>query len=161
MKVIKEKRSRRVADEPEGVFRACLAQNGLRLTVQRRDVLTAVLASQGHFAAEELHAALRASGKSVSLATVYRTLGLLCDCGLLRRAPRWEDRQRYESVYGQQHHDHMLCVECGRVIEFCDDELEDLQRRICRRHGFAPMERRMGIRGLCRTCRARAKGKDR
>ena len=159
MNVIKKRRPRGLAKEPVEVFRACLAQRALRFTAQRRDVLAEVLASRGHFGAEDLYASLRASGRSVSLATVYRTLGLLCECGLIRQAPRWEDRERYESVYGQQHHDHMLCVECGRVIEFCDDELEALKSRICRRHGFAPIDHRIGIRGLCRTCRARARTK--
>ena len=159
MNVIKKRRTREMPEEPAAVFRACLAQRALRFTAQRRDVLAEVLASAGHFGAEELHAALRASGRSVSLATVYRTLGLLCECGLVRRTPRWEDRERYESVYGQQLHDHMLCVECGRVIEFCDAELEALKDRICRRHGFAPVDHRIGIRGLCRTCRARARDK--
>jgi len=146
-----------VAEDPVEAFRAYLARRGLRFTSQRRDVLAEALACSGHFDAEELHEALRASGRTVSMATVYRTLGLLCDCGLTRQVPRWEDRERYEAVDGRRHHDHMLCVECGRVIEFCDDELEALQKRICRRHGFAPLEHRMGIRGLCRTCRARAR----
>jgi len=159
MSVSKKRRGSGAAKDAIEGFRACLARRGLRFTSQRRDVLVEVLASGGHFDAEELHEALRASGRTVSLATVYRTLGLLCDCGLTRRVPRWEDRERYEAVHGQRHHDHMLCVECGRVIEFCDDELEALQRRICRRHGFTPLEHRMGIRGLCRTCRARARAR--
>lgn len=159
MSFIKKRRPRGIAEEPVKLFRAYLAQRGLRFTAQRRDVLAEVLAGGGHFGAEELYASLRVTGRSVSLATVYRTLGLLCECGLVRQAPRWEDRERYESVHGQQHHDHMLCVECGRVIEFCDDELEALQSRICRRHGFVPIEHRMGIRGLCGPCRARARTK--
>ena len=139
------------------VFRACLAERDLRLTAQRRAVLDEVLHAEGHFDAEDLHAALRAAGKAASMATVYRTLGLLRECGLVRRAPPWEGSERYETVHGQQHHDHMLCMECGRVIEFCDEELEALQARVCRRHGFAPIDHRMGIRGICRACRDRAR----
>jgi Fur family ferric uptake transcriptional regulator len=157
MKVNSKQRGRAVAQDPAGVFRACLAEKQLRFTAQRRDVFAEALNRGGHFDADDLYAALRAAGRYVSLATVYRTLGLLRECGLIRQAPRWEDRERYESVYGQQHHDHMLCVECGRVIEFCDDELEALQNRVCRRHGFAPIDHRMGIRGICRSCHARVK----
>ena len=159
MSVSKKRSGLGAARDAVEVFRARLAERGLRSTTQRRDVLAEALATSGHFDAEDLHEALRAAGKDVSLATVYRTLGLLRECGLIRQAPRWEDRERYEAVRGRQHHDHMLCVECGRVIEFRDDALEELQDLICRRHGFTPIDHRMGIRGLCRSCRARAKVK--
>lgn len=155
MKVSSKKSTRSGSRRPLEVFQACLAERGLRLTSQRQHVLAEALATAGHFDAEDLYGALRTAGRHVSLATVYRTLGLLRDCGLIRQAPRWEDRERYESVSGQQHHDHMLCVECGNVIEFCDDELESLQDRVCRRHGFAAMDHRMSIRGVCRACRTR------
>ena len=138
-----------------GRFRAYLAAHGLRLTAQRRVVLGEVLKRSDHFDADELHEALRASGEGVSLATVYRALGLLTDCGLLRQAPRWRSRERYEAVREQEQHGHMVCLACGKVIEFCDKDLEAMQRRICRRHGFKALEYRMGIRGICKGCRAR------
>ncbi len=159
MSVNKAKGSRERAEAVEA-FRACLSVRGLRFTAQRQHVLFEALARGGHFDAERLHEGLRAAGRAVSLATVYRTLGLLVDCGLIRQTPRWDDRECYETLRGRSHHDHMLCVECRRVIEFCDDELESLQARICRRYGFEPIDHRMGIRGLCRACRAGGKTKD-
>jgi Fur family ferric uptake transcriptional regulator len=107
----------------------------------------------GHFDAEDLYESCRRAGQNVSRATVYRTLGHLRDCGLVKEVLREHGRSSYETVYGHDHHDHMLCVACGGVIEFCDDRIEDLQQRICRRHGFKPLDHRMGIRGLCRDCR--------
>lgn len=140
-------------------FRAYLSSQGLRYTPQRRIVLDQTLGRGGHFDAEELYESCRRAGQNVSRATVYRALGHLRDCGLVKEVLREQGRSCYETVYGHEHHDHMLCMACGRVIEFCDDRIEDLQQRICRRHGFKPLDHRMGIRGLCRDCR-RAKRRE-
>jgi len=131
-------------------FRSYLRGRGLRFTAQRRAVLEGVMAREGHFDAEQLHDAL---GQDVSLATVYRTLSLLQEAGLIREVIQEADRARYEAVYGHAHHDHMICVRCGKVIEFCDERIEDLQRSICREHSFRALDHRMGIRGVCRQCR--------
>ncbi|MCK4284157.1 MAG: transcriptional repressor [Candidatus Brocadiae bacterium] len=139
-------------------LRAYLARYGLRWTSQRQHVLEGVLRRSRHFDAEELYESLRAAGKGISRATVYRALGHLRDAGLVREVLQCRGRASYEAVYGQEHHDHMLCTECGKVIEFRDERIEELQRRICRRYGFDAQEHRLGIRGVCRECRARRKG---
>ncbi|MFO8008419.1 MAG: Fur family transcriptional regulator [Candidatus Brocadiia bacterium] len=131
-----------------------LRRRGLRDTVQRRAVLREALQADEHFDAEQLYDCLRERGEKVSLATVYRTLSLLAEAGLIREVLQGNgDRAHYEAIYGHAHHDHMVCVECGRVIEFCAERIEQLQRRICRRHGFQPLDHRMSIRGICRECR--------
>ncbi len=138
-------------------FRSHLARRGLRYTAQRRLVTDATLRREGHYDADDLYEGLRAAGSEVSRATVYRTLGLLRDSGLIKEVLQCRGRASYEAVYGLEHHDHMLCVECGKVIEFRDDRIEELQRRICRRHGFRALEHRMGIRGICKQCAAAQK----
>jgi len=145
----------------ERQFRSYLADGGLRYTGQRRLILTTALRSVGHFDAEELYETFRAGGEGVSRATVYRTLAHLAECGLIKELLQARGPAFYEAVYGLGHHDHMVCVECGEAIEFCDERIEDLQRRICRRHGFKPIEHRMSIRGLCGKCRAAATRKGR
>lgn len=152
-------RSERMAGA-DARFRAYLAERGLRLTAQRQLVLAEALRRAGHFDAEELYEAFRAGRKGVSRATVYRTLARLNECGLIKEALRLGGRARYEAVYGINHHDHMVCAECGRVIEFCDEAIEELQERVCRRHGFKPLEHRMGIRGVCRKCLARKRPRN-
>jgi Fur family ferric uptake transcriptional regulator len=142
------------ADAAMHRFREYLAGSGLRLTGQRKLVLEAAFRTAGHFDAEELYGILRAGTGNVSLATVYRTVSHLQKCGLVREVMRNRGRAYYETAYGQAHHDHMVCLSCGKVIEFCDQRIEDLQERICRRHGFRALEHRMGIRGLCRECRS-------
>ena len=142
-------------------LRGYLRRSGLRATPQRRAVLREVLRGGEHFDAEQLYDRLRERGKKVSLATVYRTLGLLTEAGLIREVLQGDgDRARYEAVYGHPHHDHMVCVECGRVIEFCDERIEQLQRLVCRRHGFRALDHRMGIRGVCRQCREARAGRE-
>jgi Fur family ferric uptake transcriptional regulator len=133
-------------------FRDHLRERGLRFTAQREAVLRAALTSADHFTADRLYESFRGLDSNVSLATVYRTLAHLRDCGLVREAFHAEGGSAYEAVHG--HHDHMLCVRCGRVIEFCDEQIEELQERICRKHDFEAMDHRMGIRGLCSQCRA-------
>lgn len=135
-------------------FRSYLSRNGLRFTAQRRAVLRATFRSAGHFDAEQLKRWLCGSEQGVSRATVYRTLNHLCQAGLVRKVMRRDGRSFYEAEYGHSHHDHMLCVECGRVIEFCDNYIERLQERICRRHDFEPRDHVMAIRGLCKACRS-------
>ena len=118
--------------------------------------------TEGHFTADQLYETFRGGDRGVSLATVYRTLLHLRECGLVTESFRSEGCSAYEAVHG--HHDHMMCVRCGKVIEFCDEQIEQLQDRICRKHGFQAIGHRMGIRGVCRECRAqeaRAKGEGR
>jgi Fur family ferric uptake transcriptional regulator len=146
----------RSAVSPESaitLFGTHLREAGLRFTRQRRLVLAEVLGRTDHFDAEAIERSLEAAGQRVSLATVYRTLGLLADAALIREAPRRDGRAYYEVAFGSTHHDHMVCVECGRVIEFCDQQIEDQQRRVCREYGFGPIDHRMQIRGVCRDCR--------
>jgi Fur family ferric uptake transcriptional regulator len=135
-------------------FQSFLGREGLRFTEQRRDILTRVLEQPAHFDAEGLHRRLVEDGEQVSLATVYRTLALLLEAGLIKEVLRCSGRTHYETVYGHPHHDHMVCVECGKVIEFYDGRIEELQRKICREHDFRAMDHRMGIRGVCAECRA-------
>jgi Fur family ferric uptake transcriptional regulator len=136
-------------------FRSYLRREGLRFTAQRRAVLEEAMRRADHFDADHLCEALRSAGEGVSRATVYRTLGHLRECGLVKEVLQCRGRASYETVYGIGHHDHMLCVECGKVIEFRDDKIEEQQRRVCRRHGFKSLEHRMGIRGICKECLAK------
>ncbi len=140
-------------------FQGYLRREGLRFTEQRAAVLQEALSVEGHFDAEQLHDAFRGRRADVSLATVYRTLGLLRDAGLVKQVLQDDERAHYEAVYGHAHHDHLICIECGRVTEFVDERIEELQRSVCRRHGFQALDHRMGIRGICRQCReAKARG---
>jgi len=125
-------------------------RRGLRLTRGRREVLVAIVELGGHFDAED---AMRALAGRASKATVYRCLGLLVECGLIRRVRLGDEGSwRYERLATGDHHDHIVCLRCGKIIEFRNDEIERLQEEVCRRHGFRPLGHRMQIAGYCREC---------
>ncbi len=134
------------------VFRNYLEENDMRLTPQRRVILEQALRYGRHFDADELYDAVRDVNTNVSHATVYRTLCVLRDCGVLRAMAQPGGPTVYEPVVGCEHHDHMLCVNCGKVIEFHSEGIERLQDEVCAAHGFRPLDHRMSIRGLCEKC---------
>jgi len=147
--------------EPGEHFRTFLKENGLTLTSARRAILAGIVASRGHFDADELHDALKRRGEVLSSATIYRALPLFVRSGIIRETLRARGRSRYEHAWGREHHDHLECLSCGTVIEFRDDALEALQERVCRRHGFHAVEHRLGIRGYCAACARETKGRAR
>jgi Fur family ferric uptake transcriptional regulator len=95
---------------------------------------------------------MREKGKKISRATVYRTLELLTDCGLVGRVRLNEEKYRYERLHKGEHHDHMICTSCGRIIEFVDPRIEKLQDAVCEKYGFVPTSHSHQIRGLCSSC---------
>ena len=107
---------------------------------------------KGHFEPEELLLRLRNKGLTVSRASVYRTLPLLVESGVIEEAIYKDRKTRYERCMEKQHHDHMICTSCGRIIEFVSQPIETLQEEVCRRYGFLPYSHTLEIRGLCHEC---------
>jgi len=134
------------------LFTEYLRSLGLRLTPERERVLNGVLAMPPHFEPEELVAHLRGGESTVSRASVYRTLPLLVECGLIKEAIYRDRKSRYERAAGRGHHDHILCTQCGAIVEFVSPEIEALQEEICHSHGVTPTDHTLEIRGLCRKC---------
>lgn len=133
-------------------FQRYLKHNGIKCTSARRRVLDAVLELDEHFEAEQVFYGLREQGATVGKATVYRTLPLLVDCGILKQV-RFDVKQaHYEYAFGEDPHDHMLCRRCGRIVEFASDEVEELRARIGRRHHFHVISHRFQLSGLCWEC---------
>jgi len=141
---------------PRHLFIERLRERGLRATPERLSILDRAFGLRGHFDAEELVGAVRASGSPASRATVYRTLGHLVSTGLLRRHEMPEGAARFEPREGRPPHEHLLCIECGTMLEFVEDGIERLQGEVCRRHGFRPPTHSLQIRGVCRSCRRMA-----
>jgi Fur family ferric uptake transcriptional regulator len=133
-----------------------LRKNKLLVTPQRKHILQELFGTGDHLDADELCDRLRKKGKAVSRATVYRTIHYLRKCGVVREVLRCQGRAKYERTGG--HHDHMLCVRCGKIIGFRDKAIERLQRQACRKHGFKAVEHRMLIKGICRECRKETMG---
>jgi len=133
-------------------FLLFLRNQGHRVTQERLALFDEIFAQHKHIDAEELLGAMKERGLKISRATVYRNLDLLVECGLVRKQRLGRDRFLYEHIHGGQHHDHLVCTECGRVVEFVSPGIAALQGEICRAHGFLPSRHTLQISGLCNEC---------
>ena len=134
------------------IFVKYLRSRHLSVTPERMAVLKAAFANHGHFTPEELLEGARGMRKGISRASVYRTLGLLLDSGLVRRVEFGAPTGRYEHVTGHPHHDHMVCTRCERVLDFRDERLEREKDRVCSDKGFRAFRHNLEIFGLCPNC---------
>lgn len=134
-------------------LREHLTSHNLKHTRQREIILEAFLKAGGHVTAEELYHKVIKRDPSIGLATVYRTLGLLCECGLAQQQEFGEGRTRFEIVHEYKHHDHLICTKCGKIIEFEDCSIEQLQEKVANDHGFTIYTHKLEIYGLCSACR--------
>ena len=126
---------------------ALCAEKGLRITEQRRVIARVLSEAEDHPDVEALHARSAAIDPGISIATVYRTVRLFEEAGILVRHDFGDGRSRYEAA-AEAHHDHLIDVETGKVIEFVDPELESLQRQIAERLGFRLVDHRMELYGV-------------
>lgn len=147
-------------ESPERIFRRVLVRRGLHYTRERIEVLREVLRSHDHFDANELHGRLQRRKARVSKATVYRTVALLSESRILREVFHSPQGARYEHVYGHEHHEHMICLACGKVIEFGSPGLERIQEKACRENRFEPVRHHLEILGYCQRCRAQLGGRE-
>jgi Fur family ferric uptake transcriptional regulator len=129
-----------------------MRSRGLKLTGPRRRVVEKLLSVKGHVAADDLIELLRRDKTPVSKATVYRTLGLVSQSGLVDGHDFDGGRRLYEPMVGRAHHDHLFCIACGKVIEFEDEGIEKLQDDVVRRHEFTPVYHSHKIFGYCAPC---------
>jgi Fur family ferric uptake transcriptional regulator len=135
-------------------FERFLAKRDLRLTDARAAIVEAALARPGHYPIEELIADLKARGIRGSKATVYRTLPLLAEAGILQPAIVAGDTKAYETTFGRDHHDHLICARCGKVVEFGFEAFEILQKEVAGRYGFRLETHHHELVGTCPECLA-------
>lgn len=115
-------------------FETYLRKQNLKMTQERRDIVRAVYKRTDHFSVDDLLEDLQNTSQRGSRATLYRTLDLMAKCGLVDRHVFLDGKSIYEAALGNPHHDHIMCLDCERLIEFHDEEIELQQDRIC--HGF-------------------------
>lgn len=139
-------------DEWRSAFKAYLKNHGINFTIARDRILAAVLELTEHFEAEQVLHVLKQHGWNVGKATVYRTLPLLVDCGIIKQVRFDAFRAHYEHSFGEHPHDHIVCRRCGRIVEFSADEVVEMCRRIAKRHNFHLISHRFQLSGLCWEC---------
>ena len=128
-----------------------LEARGIRLTAARRVILDTLVAAGGHVTADELTDLVRRRSTTIGRMTVYRTLELLCDLGLLRPVYQGSGADHYILLHDGHHH-HLICSACGQVIEFDECALGDLPARIAGRHGFRVEGHLLELYGVCAGC---------
>ncbi len=139
-------------------FRRHLRDRHLPVTRQRDLVARTVLTSDEHLSAEAIQKHLKELGEHVGTATIYRTLDVLVRSGLVRAHDFGEGFKRYEPMPQQAHHEHLICLRCGQVVEFQNERLERMLPIIADEHAFQHQRHRVEIYGLCRDCRRRDLG---
>lgn len=130
---------------PSWIERKC-AESGLRMTEQRRVIARVLSEAEDHPDAEELYGRASAIDPKISLATVYRTVRLFTDAGIIETHEFRDGRARYETA-DDDHHDHLIDVVTGEVIEFVDDEIEELQEKIAAKLGYKLVDHRLELYG--------------
>lgn len=128
-----------------------LREKGFKLTKQRVEIFKEILNKRGHFEIEDIVHRVKKKGVKASRATVYRTLNILKDLGFLNEVVKFGNKTYYE-VGTKKHHDHLICLNCGKFIEFHDDSIEEIQDKICKEFNFKPLYHRLEIYGICEEC---------
>ena len=137
----------------ETIFRQYLKEKGLLYSKQREQILKTFMKARSHLAIDDLYNVVRKKNPRIGLATVYRTMRVICDCGLAREVDFGDGVRRFEHKYQHQHHHHLVCIKCGRVIEVTSNQIESLQKKLAKQHNFAPIRDTMKIFGLCSKCK--------
>ena len=136
------------------VFDEHIRDQGLRRTAQRDLILEIFLSTEEHLTSEDLHSLVHKKDPTVGLTTIYRTLKLLTEAGLAREVRFGDNKTYYEHHYNHEHHDHMICTECGKVIEFLSPDIEALQDQMASNFGFRPTHHSLRMWGVCSDCEA-------
>ncbi|HEX8251385.1 MAG TPA: transcriptional repressor [Pyrinomonadaceae bacterium] len=141
--------------EEKEIFQEYIQKYGLRRTGQRDLILEIFLRTEEHLSSEDLYWLVQKQDPAVGQTTVYRTLKLLTEAGLAREVRFGDGKTYYEHHYNHEHHDHMICTECGKVIEFFSPEIEALQDAMAEKFNFKPTHHSLRILGVCAECQAK------
>ncbi len=134
------------------LFKSKVPTKGLKTTRQREEILKVFFDSSGHRNLAQIHAQVAKIDPKIGYTTVYRTLKLLTRFGLAAERKFDDGETRYEPVSAETHHDHLICLECGKIIEFENNPIETLQEEIARQYGFKILHHRMELYGRCVRC---------
>jgi Fur family ferric uptake transcriptional regulator len=137
------------------VLSAYLKKNRLNETKQRNMILREFMKIEKHVSAEELFAATRKKDPAIGQATVFRALKVFVDAGLAEPVELMDKTIRYEHKHRHDHHDHLICTVCGKIVEFFDDRIEELQNALCNKEGYSIDRHRLDIFGICPSCQRR------
>lgn len=149
------KSKKNIAEKKEKL-KSYLKKKGFKSTRQRDIIANEFLKTAEHITAEELYNRISKKHKDIGFTTVYRTLKLLVELGLAAEIVFADNLTRYEPLSEEEHHDHLICMHCGAIMEFEDPEMERLQKKIAEEAGFYIVSHKMEFYGYCRRCKGNA-----
>jgi Fur family transcriptional regulator, ferric uptake regulator len=139
---------------------AHMNKKGLRSTDQRRLIVETFFKIGDHISIEELLAAVRSEDPKVGYATVYRTLKLLAECGVAFERRFGDGLTRYELADDEAHHDHLICIECGKIQEFEEPDIETLQEAVAKKYGYEVRSHKHELYGVCPECQKKKSARN-
>lgn len=145
-------RAEQLSSKEKEIFETFIKSHGLRNTAQRNRVLEVFLNTEDHVSVEELHRIVNRGRQKVGFATVYRTMKLITECGLGREVVFDDGIARFEHSYRHDHHHHLVCTRCRKVIEFTSEAMEKAEEMILEEFGFKMESHHYKIYGICREC---------
>ena len=135
------------------LFRRFISKRGLRNTPEREEIILEIFSSIDHFDIDELYLRLRKKGSRISKASIYRNIPLIMQCNLIREVWHEDGHMHYEPIHGQSHHCHLRCDRCGRVIEFYEEALKEIEKRLEIKYDFQILDHRLDVTGFCSHCK--------
>lgn len=144
-------------DSIKEFYKKYLKDNQVRHSVQRDKILNVFLKETRHLSVAQIYELVRKKYPNIGYATVYRAMNLICKAGIAEKIDFGDGISRFEHKYGQEHHDHLICVTCGKFIEVIDDKIEQLQKELAKAHKFILKRHKMQLFGFCSVCAKKTK----
>ncbi|MEE8300776.1 MAG: transcriptional repressor [Desulfatiglandales bacterium] len=149
------KRAKASSKDPKHIFYRYLRDKAIRHSKQRDLILDVFLKTERHLAIPDLYSLVKRRYSNIGYATVYRTMKLICAAGLAEEVDFGDGITRFEHKYGHEHHDHVICIRCGKFVEAMNPAIERMQERLAQDHGFTYIRHRMQIFGICKGCKGK------